>query len=285
MRAAGEAVQTGQLLFRLYSARLEVAEQEYLSSLQFADASRVALAEQRLRDLGLEPAFIASLREQREIPHLIPFHAPTNGVITELGVRQGAFVSHETLLMRLASLDKVWVIAQVPQRFAGLIRVGDTTSLTVDAYSGRTFEGNVDYVYPQLDADTRNVRVRIAVSNSDGRLRPNMYASATLTAAGESPVLLIPRDCVIRDGEGDRVILAMGKGSFTPRHVRIGQESGDDVVVLEGLKAGDLVVTAALFLIDSQANLESSLGRFGAASPTSESSLRGEAPAPSNASR
>jgi membrane fusion protein, copper/silver efflux system len=262
VRTQGEAVQAGQLLFQVYSSRLEVAEQEYLSSLQFNDAGRIALAEQRLKDVGVEPGFIARLREERVMPHLIPFHAPVSGVVTELNVREGSFVMHETLVMRLASLDRVWVIAEVPQRFAALARVGDTAPFTIDGYPERDFSGRIAYVYPQIDADTRTVKVRIEVPNSDGALKPNMYASVTLSGGSDAAVLQVPRDCVIRDGSGARVLVALGEGRFVPRPVRLGAESGDAVAILEGVQAGDQVVASAVFLIDAEASLRSSLARF-----------------------
>jgi Cu(I)/Ag(I) efflux system membrane fusion protein len=249
-------------LFQVYSTRLEVAEQEFLSSLQFNDPGRVAQAEQRLKDLGIEPGFIARLREERAVPHLIPFHAPASGVISELHVREGSIVSHETLMMQLVSLDRVWIKVQVPQRFAALAQVGAPASFTIDGYPGREFNGRIDYVYPQVEAETRTLQVRIDVPNGDGALKPNMYANVTLGGAPGPPVLQVPRDCVIRDGAGARVIVALGAGRFAPRAVRLGAESDDAVAILEGVQAGDPVVASAVFLIDAEASLRSSLARF-----------------------
>jgi len=274
VRVPGEAVQAGQLLFQVYSTRLEATEQEYLSTLQFNDAARIAQSEQRLQDLGLEPAFIARLREQRTMPHLIPFHAPASGVITELNVRQGSFISHETLVMRLASLDRVWVIAEVPQRFVALARVGDPAPFVVDGYPGREFSGHIEYVYPQVDADTRTLKVRIEVSNSDGALKPNMYASVTLSSDSGAAVLQVPRDSVIRDATGARVLVALGEGRFEPRPVRLGAESDEAVAILEGVQAGDRVVASAVFLIDAEASLRSSVARFDSAPKQSDSAAQ-----------
>lgn len=270
VRAQGEAVQAGQLLFQVYSTRLEVAEQEYLSTLQFNDAGRIAQSEQRLKDLGIEPAFVAKLREERVIPHLIPFHAPASGVITQLHVRQGSIVTHETPMMELASLDSVWVIAEVPQRFASLARVGDTAPFTIDGYPGREFSGRIEYIYPQINADTRTLKVRIEVANNDGALRPNMYATVALSGDTGAAVLQVPRDSVIRDGKGARVILALGEGRFTQRPVRLGAESDDAVAILDGVQAGDQVVAAAVFLIDAEASLGSGLARFDPAQQQSD---------------
>ena len=270
VRTEGEKVQAGQLLFQVYSTRLEVTEQEYLSTLQFNDAERIAQSEQRLKDLGLEPAFIARLREQRTVPHLIPFHAPISGVVTELHVRQGSLVSHETLVMQLASLEHVWVMAEVPQRFAALARVGATVPFAVDGYPEREFSGRIDYVYPQIDAATRTLKVRIDVPNRDGALKANMYASVVLSGDADAPVLQVPLDSVIRDATGARVLVAVGEGRFEPRPVRLGAESADSVAILEGVQAGDQVVASAVFLIDAEASLRSSMARFDSAPKQSD---------------
>lgn len=261
VRAAGEAVRAGQPLLKLYSPRLESAEQEFLASLGFNDSARTALAERRLIDLGIEPAFIATLRKSRQLPHQIPFHVPSDGVITELGVRQGTYADANTFIMRVANLDPAWIIAEIPQSAARELSAGSIAEVRSDAYPGQTFKGRFDYLYPELDAATRSLRVRLVVANKDALLLPNMYVSATLTARRSQPVVHVPRDAVIRDGDSAHVILARGH-QFTPRDVRLGAEVGDELVVLKGLADGDRVVTSAIFLIDSEASLKASLARI-----------------------
>jgi Cu(I)/Ag(I) efflux system membrane fusion protein len=263
VRAAGDTVKAGQPLLKLYSPRMESAEQEFLTSLQFSDAARTALAERRLTDLGMELGFIQTLRESRKLPHLIPFHVPSDGVVTELGVRQGAYVETNTFVLRLATLDPAWIIAEVPESAAGEVAIGGAAEVTASAYPGRSFTGRIDYIYPELDQPTRTLRVRLVVPNKDGTLIPNMYVSATLAGTQLGSVVHVPRDAVIRDGETARVVLARGDNRFTPKSVRIGHEVGDQIVILQGLSNGDRVVTSAVFLIDSEANLKASLARIG----------------------
>jgi Cu(I)/Ag(I) efflux system membrane fusion protein len=270
VRAQGETVRKGQLLFQLYSPRLEVAEQELLGSLQFNDESRIQLATDRLRDLGIEPEFIAKLRETRKIPHLIPFHAQSAGVVTTLRVRQGAMVSGDTLIMQLADISRVWVIGQLPQRAAGTVRVGDSATIAVDAYPGRTFEGRVTYIYPELDDATRALKVRIDVPNDDATLKANMYAAVTVRNAATDAVLQVPASAVIRDARGARVMLAQGEGRFVPARVTIGAEAGNVVSIVGGLAAGDRVAASAVFLLDSEATLNAGLARYESAPAVSE---------------
>ena len=270
VRAVGDTVRAGQPLFKLYSLRLESAEQEYLNSLTFNDVARVALSERRLIDLAVEPAFIASLRETRKIPHLIPFHASSAGVVTELGVRQGAYVDPTAVVMRIAALDPAWVVVDVPQSSAADVIVGNKATLSTTAYPERTFEGHVDYIYPTLDASTRTLRVRLVVPNPNALLLPNMYASAVLMGAASEPAIHVPREAVIRDGARARVILAQPGGRFVPRAVRLGREIGNELVVLDGLAQGDRVVTSAIFLVDSEASVQASLERIGGGMPAAD---------------
>src|SRR5262249_31658300 len=154
-----------------------------------------------------------------------------------------------TFVLRLARLDPAWVTAEVPESAAAEITVGSSADVVASAYPGRSFTGRVDYIYPDLNQTTRTLRVRILVPNKDGALLPNMYVSAALTGAESQRVVHVQRDAVIRDGETARVLLAGSDNRFTPRSVRIGREVGDELVILDGLAAGDRVVTSAVFLI------------------------------------
>ena len=272
VRSVGEVVRRGQLLFQLHSARLEVTEQEFLSSLEFTDAARIELAQQRLLDLGVEQSFIDELRRTRKIPRLVPFHAPRSGIVVSLRVRQGALVSPDAAIMTLASVDPVWVIAQIPPSRASQLNPGDRATLTIDGGAAHSFSGQIDYVYPEADAETRSVPVRISVENPDGDLRANMYASVTLHGGTQTPVLQVPRDSVVRYGGGARVIVALGDGRFAPRLVETGEETDDSVAVLAGLSAGERVVTSAVFLIDAEASIRSGLSRLDATIGTPASS-------------
>jgi Cu(I)/Ag(I) efflux system membrane fusion protein len=263
--SAGQSVRAGQLLFEVYSPRLETAEQEFLNSLQFADEQRTAIAERRLLELGIEPAFIARLRESRQVPHLIPFHAHRNGVVVELNVRQGALVATDTVIMRLASLETVWAIVELPQAAAVDLTssaADASVAISVDAFPGRSFAGRLQRIDPQIDATRRIIRARAAVENRDLVLRPGMTASVVLQLAPGAPVVHVPTSAVVREGGGDHVLLALGDGRFSVRQVRLGRQSAARVAVLDGLKPGDRVVTNGLFMLDSEAQVRAGLARI-----------------------
>ncbi len=139
--------------------------------------------------------------------------------------------------------------------------------MELDYLPGIRLRGTVDYVYPELDPDTRTLRVRLRFENEGLLMRPNMFARVTLYGDETGPVVHVPREALIRGGTVDRVVVALGEGKFRVQPVEVGIESGDRVALLRGISAGERVVTSAQFLIDSEANVESALLRLDAESP------------------
>jgi Cu(I)/Ag(I) efflux system membrane fusion protein len=132
----------------------------------------------------------------------------------------------------------------------------------LDYLPGKLWRGTVDYVYPELDPVTRTLKVRIRFDNEGEYLRPNMFARVALFGTETDPVVHVPREALIRGGSVNRVVLALGEGRFRSQPVEIGIESGDRVAILDGLAAGDVVVSSGQFLIDSESNIESALSRM-----------------------
>jgi Cu(I)/Ag(I) efflux system membrane fusion protein len=127
---------------------------------------------------------------------------------------------------------------------------------------GETVHGSVDYVYPELNMETRTLRARITLGSPPSGVKPNMLANVELVGAAGPDALNIPRSALIRSGKQDRVVVALGEGRFASRKVVVGAESGDRIAIVEGLKEGELVVTSAQFLLDSEANLDAGLERL-----------------------
>jgi membrane fusion protein, copper/silver efflux system len=252
----GDRVHRGQVLFEMYSLRLEAAEQEYLNSLQYGDAARLELSARRLRDLGVDDHVIEGLKEHRVIPHLIPFRADASGVLTEAAVHAGSYVSPDMVLFRIAPIDPLIVVFEVPQASAHQVAAGDPVAISIEGYAG-ALTGRVDWVYPEESAETRSVRLRVVLPNPRGTLHANMYVSGLIHTAPGAEVLNVSRGAVIRGATANRVIVALGGGRFVSRQVTLGAESADRVAVLAGLTEGEQVVTSALFLLDSEAALRS----------------------------
>ncbi|WP_081639559.1 efflux RND transporter periplasmic adaptor subunit [Euryhalocaulis caribicus] len=260
----GARVQRGDLLFQLYSPKLVSAQSEYLQARRLGRPALTGAATERLRSLGMTQAQIESLASSGATRRSIPVYAPQNGVVTEMNVREGAQLMPGQTAMRLADLSTVWVIADVFESAAGTVAEGQDATMTLASFPSERWSGEVDYVYPTADADARTVRVRLRFSNSDGRLKPNMYANIRLES-GDTPAgagVTIPQAALIRGADGDRVILALGAGRFRPAQVTAGASAGDRVEILSGLAEGERVVVSGQFLIDSEASLDAALMRL-----------------------
>jgi len=269
-KATGDPVEKGQLLFELYSPTLVNAQEEFLTAARSGNAALLKASRDRLAALGISETEIARLDRERAVRQRVSVYAEANGVVANLGVREGIFVTPATEIMSVAKLDRVWVIAEVFEQQSSWVKPGQKAVVELDYLPGKTFEGTVDYVYPELDPKTRTLRVRLRFDNTGELLRPNMFSRVVIDAEGFGAVVNVPREAVIRGGTMNRVVVALGNGRFLAKPVRLGIESGDRVAIRSGLEAGETVVVSAQFLIDSESNIESALARMNDAAPPKE---------------
>ncbi len=260
--ASGSAVEQGELLFELYSPTLVNAQQEYLAALRSGNATLRAASRDRLAALGVGDADIVRLDTERGVNKRVRINAASAGVVTHLGIREGMFVTPAIEVMTIASLDSVWLIADVFERQAAWVEVGQRADVELDYLPGKTWSGVVDYVYPELEQQTRSLKVRLRFDNTEGLLRPNMFARVQIDATPVDDIVHVPREAVIRGGRVDRVVLDLGDGRFRAQPVRLGVESGDRIAIRRGLEGGERIVTSAQFLIDSESNVSSGLSRM-----------------------
>jgi len=264
VRAVGDRVAKGQKLAEIYAPELLAAQQEYLALLRLdqvpdADTLRQA-ARSRLQLLGMSEAELALLTQQRQASPRFGVYAPASGVLTELGVREGGQIVPGSSLMQIADMSAVWLIAEVPERDAQRLKPGLLAEARLESLPGNIFKGHVDYLYPVLDATSRTLRVRIALANADGRLRPGMYANVSL--AGQShEALSVPSESVIATGTR-KVVIARHAQGFRPVEIVTGQEMYGRTEILRGLSGGESVVASGQFLIDSEASLSGVLARL-----------------------
>jgi len=262
VRAAGDPVRRGQLLAGVYSPDLLAAQQELLLTVGSQDSPLIDAARERLRLAGVSDAQIARIEKSGKPERRVAYYAPFDGYVMELGVRQGSAVELNTLLFQLAELSTVWITAEVPELQAAWIKAGDPARAEVQALPGQSFEGRIDYVYPELMPATRTLKLRVVVPNATGTLRPGMYAAVHLRGASTPEVLMVPSEAVIRTGLRSVVIVAEDETHFRPALVRVGSEYGGQSEILTGVDAGQQVVASGQFLIDSEANLRGALARL-----------------------
>ena len=262
VKAAGDPVQQGQVLFELYSPILVNAQHEFLNSLNGSNEDLIQASRERLNALGMTDDEVTALQETREILQRIQNIADMDGVVTQLGVREGTYVTPATHVLSFAKLSQVWVIAQVFERQTRWIELNQRATFELDYLPGQIWEGEVDYIYPELDAKTRTLQVRIKFDNEQMVIRPNMFANVTIYSESTSPVVHIPREAVIRGGSFDRVVKALTESKFKSVPVTTGMETQGRVEILSGLTAKDSVVVSGQFLIDSESNIETALDRL-----------------------
>jgi Cu(I)/Ag(I) efflux system membrane fusion protein len=258
----GETVRAGQLLFTLYSPMLESVQQEYLDALKIGNQDLIDASRDRLRAVGLDAGTASRLAKSGRAAGRVPFYAPISGVITELEAREGVMLSPDMAAMTITELGSLWVVAEVPEAQSGWVKAGAHAEVRFPSQPGEPIHGRVEYVYPELNMETRTLRARITLAAPPQDVRPNMLANVTLLADAGDAVLHVPRSALIRNGTRDRVVIALGDGRFVSRNVVAGVEGDDRVAIREGLQEGEKVVVAAQFLLDSEANLDAGLDRL-----------------------
>jgi Cu(I)/Ag(I) efflux system membrane fusion protein len=269
----GQRVEKGETLFTLYSPELYAAQEEYLQALQSQRAARetgapgrvdylVQAAEKRLRLWDLTAAQIRNIARQGSPLEAIPIVSPASGYVTEKNFVEGASADAGTRLYRIAELESVWVTAQIYEMDLGLIRVGQTASVTLPYHPARSFDGSVAYVYPYLDRGTRTGRVRIELENPQLELRPDMFANVEFHVDLGSR-LVIPDSAVVFTGPRRLVFRDLGEGRLQPQEVKIGARADDFYEVVAGLSEGDRIVTSGNFLISAESRIRSATRYWG----------------------
>ena len=249
----GDRVRKGQMLLQLYSPEIVIAAAQLMSSPGFEGSRR------RLENLNVPAEVIAEIERTRKVPLSVGWSAPRDGVVLERNAIEGMKASAGDVLFRIADISVVWVIADVPERDLGAVRLGQTATIRVRSLAGRTFTGKINLIYPQVNKATRTTRVRIELPNADNVLLPDMYADVEIGTGATGPVLAVPESAVVDSGTRQLVILDMGDGRFQPREVKLGARGEGFVEIREGLAEGDRIVVAANFLIDAESNLKAAL--------------------------
>jgi RND family efflux transporter MFP subunit len=270
-----EYVRKGQPLLTIYSPDLVATERDYLvakqnqkeveqSTVQGVASSAASLLEaalERLKQWGVPEKEIARLETTGQVQQELEVDSPISGYITERNALPSVAVQPDMRLYTIADLSTVWVQAQAFQGDLGRVKIGAPASLTLDTFPGRNFSGRVDFIYPQIDADTRTAKVRVVFPNPEMQLKPGMFVNVTLKVPmGEQ--LVIPATGVLQSGTREIAFVNRSDGYIEPREVQLGVRVGDDFVVMKGLKAGERIVTSANFLIDSESQLQAALGSF-----------------------
>ncbi|MBI5438145.1 MAG: efflux RND transporter periplasmic adaptor subunit [Nitrosomonadales bacterium] len=279
VKTTGEPVKKGQALFDVYSPELVSAQREYAIAMQGVAALKDAdgdtrqsmqkLAEaslQRLKNWDISEQQVKELTESgttRRSLTFNAFHTPVNGIVLEKKAFEGMRFMPGEMLYQIADLSSVWVMADVFEQDIAMVKTGAKARVKINAYPDKEFEGAITYIYPTLKPETRTVTVRLEIANSQGLLKPAMFAQVEIPVTGKGKVLTVPTSAVIDSGTRQIVLVQLGEGRFEPREISLGNRSDNYVEVLEGVAEGERVVVSANFLIDAESNLKAALGGLG----------------------
>ena len=258
-RAPMERVRQGQALATVFAPEW-LAPQNELLALQRAGVSAdiVSAARERMRAMSIPESLIWESEQKGVAQARYVISAPIGGVIAELGIREGAAVKPGMTLFRIAGLQRVWAVADVPEPQAVRLRAGQRVKASLQADPSQTFEGALKEIIPEVNANTRTLKARFEVDNRSGSLTPGMLLRLAVSGPTASQIV-VPSEAVIRTGKRAVVIVRKDSGAFEPRDVSAGEERGDEVVVVEGLSEGEQVVASGQFLVDSEARLRTVL--------------------------
>lgn len=285
----GDNVQTGEQLALLFSRELGMAQSAYLKAVAGLRISEQAYkrakflldekvigqgefqrregqlisaraeaneSRNRLTLLGMTGDDIATLERSHQIRSHVPIVAPLTGRIIGRNVTKGEVVETTRHLFTVADLDLVWVVANVPEQDLPFIHQAVRQSMTADvlltAYPDQPVTGRVTYVGDLLDPETRTLALRVEMPNSDGRLKPEMFASVRIWAPEVSDVLTVPSAAIQRDRGETVVFVQLTDGEFSRRAVELGERNGDHVMVAKGLQEGEDVVVAGAYVVKSE---------------------------------
>jgi membrane fusion protein, copper/silver efflux system len=225
-------------------------------------------ATRRLENLGVPEEFIEQVKRERRVPNTFVYRAPISGDVLERNWSDGQGFKAGDVGFRIADHSVVWMMADVAESDMDAVKPGEKVSVTTRAHPGRTFTGTVTVVYPHLMKETRTVRVRIELPNTDMALLPDMYGDVEIATGSKANVVGVPSSSVIDSGSRRVVLVDLGDGRYDPREVKLGRTGDGYREVLSGISEGDKVVVNGNFLIDAESNLQSALKGFSTPSST-----------------
>ncbi len=273
----GKFVKKGEPLLTIYSPELLATQQEHLLALKSRDIiahggiahiagssdSIVEASRKRLQLWDLTDAQIAELEKTKQPVKNVILYSPASGFVTARNAYPNQKIMPDTELYAITDLSRVWILADVFESDIAHIRMGQAASIKMSYNQNRTLHGRVSYILPQVDPETRTLKVRIEVDNAGVALKPDMFVEVQFpSAAGR--VLTVPADAVLDSGLKKTVFIDLGNGYLEPREVQTGERFEDRVQIISGVKPGDRIVTSGTFLIDSESQMRAAAAGLGA---------------------
>lgn len=229
-----------------------IPEKDYLRARAEHEKARAALraAADRLRMMGVNPGNLTG--------STFPLTTPFAGTVIEKNAVLGELATPDQSLFTVADLSTLWIESDLFEKDLGKVKVGAQASVAVAAYPGEVFKGKLTYISSVMNKETRTAKARVEVPNPDGRLKPEMFATAAINTGSSTKALLLPEDAVLLV-QGQPTVFVAEKGGFESRAVQVGDRTQGRVVIKSGVEAGEAVVVSGAYALKARL-LKSQIG-------------------------
>ncbi len=257
----GEPIRQGQVIAQIYAPELISIQQELFEALKYkkTNPELAQTVEDKLRSWKLTTAQIKGIEKSNTIRELFTIKATSSGTVVKKLVNIGDYITRGQALYEVADLSRVWVMLNAYATDLPWIKKGQEVSFTTQAIPGKIFHGRVSFIDPIIDPQKRIARIRVAMSNPSGKLKPGLFVTAKIHAQPDKkPAVIVPRSAVLWTGDAsfvyvkDRTSVAP---AFICREVKLGALSGEWYVIKNGLTPGEEIVTNGAFAVDAAAQL------------------------------
>lgn len=254
LQAASEAAvaQAGFDRAQRLQAENIIPEKDYLRARAEHEKARASLraAADKLRMMGVNPEKLSG--------SVFPLTAPFAGTVIEKKAVLGELAQPDASLFTVADLSTLWIESDLFEKDLGKVKVGAQAAVTVSAYPGEVFKGRLTYISSTMDKETRTVKARVEVPNSDGRLKPEMFATVAIGSGGSTKALIVPEGAVLLL-QGQPTVFVAESGGFEPRAVEVGERTQGYAVLKSGVAAGESMVVSGAYALKARL-LKSQIG-------------------------
>lgn len=261
VRVIGEQIAIGQPVYTIYSEDLQEAEKEYLLAKQQQKVLNnpdvdyhllINAAENKLKLWGLSATQIKTLAASQKVSATTVILSSVSGTVNEIAVHEGDYLTEGMMVLKTQGLNSLWVEAQLYANEIGNYKENDLVKVSFPDLGGQAITGKIAFMNPELSQASKVDLIRISISNPQGLIRPGMLAYISLFGSGRR-ALAVPASAILTDGRGSKVWVKNTNGSFSPRMIKTGIGNPNYAPVLSGLRAGDIVVSNGVYLLNSEA--------------------------------
>ncbi|MBC7652903.1 MAG: efflux RND transporter periplasmic adaptor subunit [Oligoflexus sp.] len=259
-KEAGQKIAKGQALFQIYSEDLLSLQKDYLLNFKQQNAFPNELIYKKLTEAAKNKLSLYGY-SSKQIDHLntvnqtnpyITVYAPDSGLITEISIVEGQYVTEGMSLITIENLNNLWLEADVYPSEIGSIKVGTPIKIEVAGFANEPIQSKIDFINPQLNAGSQILTIRANLPNLKGNFQPGMQAEVKLPSVSQKSIISVPSNAVIRDEKGNYVWIKTGQDKFDIRMVEIGDESDATTIIKNGLNIGENVVISGAYLLTSE---------------------------------